>query len=102
MKYVGYWRSGLVSNLPDPRSHIDDSWDTRERDAVVAHLQNSPVSELYFGSSTCRMCQKANGSAEHSDGVYTWPEGYAHYLIEHHVKPPSGFLEHLRRKGVLR
>ena len=29
-----------------------------------------------------------------TDGTYVWPEGLAHYVSEHAVRPPEGFIKH--------
>jgi len=50
--------------------------------------------EAYMGYSTCRICGKDNGTADFSDGFYVWPEGFAHYLSEHKVRPPATFVLH--------
>ena len=47
------------------------------------------------GTSWCRVCGKANGSAEHTDGVYLWPKGLAHYVCEHGVRPPVSVIRHI-------
>jgi len=40
-------------------------------------------------------CGRHNGSAELADGTYCWPEGLAHYLEAHQVRPPEEFVEHV-------
>lgn len=42
------------------------------------------------GTSFCRVCGQANGSAELTDGVrFVWPEGLAHYVEAHNVRLPA-------------
>jgi hypothetical protein len=38
------------------------------------------------------------GSHDLTDGVFVWPEGYAHYIEKHDVKPPREFIEHVLAK----
>lgn len=39
-----------------------------------------------FGSSTCRLCHRSNGSCEYEIDNFIIPEGYIHYLEVHYVK----------------
>lgn len=42
------------------------------------------------GTSLCRICGQANGSAELTHGVrFVWPEGLAHYVEAHDVRLPA-------------
>lgn len=34
----------------------------------------------------------AMGCCTLTDGVYVWPEGFAHYVESHHVRPPAAFV----------
>jgi len=78
----------------DPQAFVDPSWDTEERDDVAYYLQRRMQAAACMGLSRCRFCDKINGSLEFSDGVYIWPEGLAHYLIEHDVRLPQAFVDH--------
>jgi hypothetical protein len=109
---VGYWRPvqpehplvGLVwllTGLPDPRKCVDVEWDPRERELVIRHLQAGKRVEAWFGDSQCRICGISNGSCDLSDGVYVWPEGFAHYLQAHQVRPPPEFIRHVRHTAML-
>jgi len=96
-----------------PGDLIDEQWDREERDHVVAYLKQTLKAETmgWMGCSECRLCREAagprdphcttrerweaNGSRDFGDGTYAWPEGYAHYVEVHAVKPPEDFLKHL-------
>lgn len=95
---AGFWASNEDPSLPDPRDHVDASWDPEERHLVTAYLARMPKLTAYRGWSTCRFCGKPNGSAEHDDGVYRWPEGLPHYLEAHGVKPEPAFLTHVFKR----
>jgi len=96
--YIGFWRSAYFPDLPDPEDFLDEGWNDEERARVALYLQCAEVAESYRGSSKCRICGKSPlGSRELSDGIYRWPEGLAHYLTAHAVRPPEKFLEHVRR-----
>lgn len=97
-----------------PGDLVDAQWDRQERDHVVAYLKQTLKSEMmgWLGYSECRLCREAagpadlprvqmeawelNGTKDFGDGVYVWPEGYAHYVEVHLVKPPEEFLRHLQ------
>ena len=93
---VGYWRSEYEPTLPDPREHLDETWDDDERELVVAYLQGGlPVLHM-MGFSPCRICDlSANGNAELTDGSYLWPQGLAHYVQDHRVRLPPEFERHV-------
>ena len=53
-------------------------------------------SMAFMGFSWCRVCGKNDidmGCCDVTDGVYQWPEGLAHYVVEHRVALPPAFLE---------
>lgn len=97
---VGFWYPGLDKqgfHYPRVEAAVDPSWDPAERALVLAYLKSGKTHEQYRGCSPCRVCGISNGSQEFTDNVYVWPEGYAHYVELHDVKPPQEFLEHILR-----
>ena len=102
VRLIGYWRGGGDEDddqWPDPRDLIDESWGSQERELVAAYFEHGFVARGFMGFSGCRLCGKDwNGSAELTDGVYLWPEGFAHYVREHSVKLPDEVLAHIRRR----
>jgi len=101
---VGFWKSLDPRNddgkYPDVRAFVDPSWNWAERDKVIRYVSDSRfLGDQYRGMSTCRICRIwNNGSADYSDGVYVWPEGFGHYLREHSVRPPAAFVAHVLRQ----
>ena len=95
LQRVGYW-GDRDSGLPDPRTLVDESWDEDERGLVTNHLVRGFVARAYMGYASCRICGAQNGSLELTDGVFLWPEGLAHYVTAHAVKPPATFVDHVR------
>jgi hypothetical protein len=101
---VGFWR-GLDPRYddgvyPDVRTFVDPNWDTRERLKVTRYLEDPRFrGASYRGWSDCRICGKENGSADYTDGVFVWPEGFSHYLRHHSVKPPAAFIAHVLRRS---
>lgn len=97
LRRVGFWCSHEEPGLPDPRDHIDSSWSVAERDRTLRYLDSAPYeATVYMGWSECRLCGAANGTRDLTDGTFVFPEGFAHYLRDHCVRPSEGFLTHLR------
>ena len=103
LKPVGFWKpkGRWPSNdpdmkYPDPHDFVDESWDASEMRIVLAYVDFEGHKRQYWrGYSNCRMCEKnTNGTTEPFDDVYRWPEGFAHYIRDHHVKPPQDFIDH--------
>jgi hypothetical protein len=94
-KAIGYWWSEEHTGLPHPTDFIHEDWEGPDRDAVLAHLRSGEVAHQWMGWSTCRLCSDDNGTVCLTDGVYVWPEGFAHYVEEHDVKPPKEFIAHV-------
>jgi len=115
-KHLGYWKSDHEPDLPDPADFVDETWDESERAKVIAHLKGGSEKHAWRGYSSCRMgCTQPmkrytdllagksemvetamlNGTRCLTDGTYTWPSGFAHYVEEHGVKPPLEFIAHV-------
>jgi hypothetical protein len=98
VRLIGYWRSEADDGWPDPHELIDETWDEQERHWVSLYLERAFVAWAMFGISECRLCGRANGSAELTDEVYLWPEGLAHYVRDHSVRLPAEVLAHIKRR----
>lgn len=96
MKQVGFWSGGYGDNAHHSNAWdcIDSDWDIQEHNTVVAHLRRGEATRHQKGFSKCRICGNANGSYELTDGIYRWPSGFLHYILEHDVKPPQEFINH--------
>lgn len=92
---IGYWRGESAEGWPDPADFVDVEWDEDDREQVADHLSRGFVVRACMGYSPCRLCDLDNGNLELSDGVYVWPEGLAHYVTTHGVRPPELFVEHV-------
>lgn len=89
---VGYWWSEREPELPMP----DSNESIEHEEEIVQYLRDARQINAYRGSSTCRICgDRRNGSREHSDGVYIWPQGLAHYVEEHKTTLPEEFVNHI-------
>jgi hypothetical protein len=89
LRRVGYWSDESGTDGPDPTLFVDRACDHRERESVIRYFNGGTIARAYMGRSLCRICGSANGSLELSDGRYLWPEGFAHYIEEHGVRPPE-------------
>lgn len=105
LRLVGFWRPSIdddSSGLPHPRDAVDATWPPRERERVVRYLRKGRVTMAYMGYSRCRFeCGigwSHMGSCDLSDGRWVWPQGYAHYVDHHAVKPPAEFLDDIARR----
>jgi hypothetical protein len=101
---VGFWWSEDEPLLPHPRDFVDESWDEDERRRVIAYLESAYLMPyVSCGPSWCRLgCPGIPadiGCQELTDGTWLFPEGLAHYVRHHGVKPPEAFLDHLRGSG---
>jgi hypothetical protein len=96
---IGFWCApdgrGKSDDLPDPRDCVNRDWSPAEREIVVRYLRAGRFHTAYMGYSNCRICGCRNGDREFTDGVWFWPEGYAHYLEAHGVAPPEEFVAHV-------
>lgn len=94
MQNVGFW-----SETERPNDFIDVSWDRNERHAVLVYLATGKTHASYRGMASCRAgCAGSLGNKDMTDGTYVWPQGYAHYLTNHSVKPPAEFITHVLAK----
>lgn len=97
LRFIGFWASTFQPDLPIPWDYLDPTWDRSERTRVVQYLRSAPKVQWWRGYSDCRFCGARNGTTDRSDGTFLWPDGFAHYLERHGVRPPEEFLEHVRR-----
>ncbi|HWJ97983.1 MAG TPA: hypothetical protein VNQ33_07470 [Acidimicrobiales bacterium] len=95
IELVGYWASEDDLEWPDPGDFVDPSWDVHERSLVAGYLERGRTFRAAGGWSTCRLCDRRNGSSEKQDGMYYWPEGLAHYVTDHAVRLPDRFVRHV-------
>jgi len=99
-KHLGYWITSKFNDpfksMPHPEDFIDESWDIVEREIVANYLDNGKDVKWWRGYSWCRLgCTRGIGTTDKSDGFYTWPAGFSHYIREHSVKPPQEFIDHV-------
>lgn len=99
LRLIGYWSGGHGENFdwPDAAPLVDMAWDEDERIDIGGYLKYGIVARAWMGYSPCRLCGlAANGNLDLTDGTYIWPEGLAHYVLEHSVRLPDEFVQHVR------
>jgi hypothetical protein len=100
LRYIGYWYRVKGDGRADPADYIDEGWDEGERELVASYVSDGELMTLasWRGYSWCRFkCGKGvEGTRCLTDGKYAWPEGFAHYIREHSVRPPAEFIEHVK------
>lgn len=117
LKLIGYWtpkkEEPQVGGYRWPGECVDPAWSAEERAKVVAYLKSNRKPFIaYAGYSWCRLCAEVRpsykernsntledweclGSAEYTDEVFVWPQGYVHYIEDHMVRPPQEFIDHV-------
>jgi hypothetical protein len=101
LRRIGYWiRDFLDVEFVAPQELVGP-WDEQVRRRVLAYLSQGSYTSA-MGYSWCRFpdCPDHTrfgpmGSEDRTDGVWSWPEGLAHYVREHDVQLPSDFVEHV-------
>lgn len=91
-------REGFWANKDEPYLPIvvasDKPWKGRKKflkHLIALEAKLKPIH--YKGWSTCRICKCHNGSTEYVYNGWRWPEGFAHYVLEHNVRPSLAFQE---------
>jgi len=100
LSLIGYWRADgdFTSDYPDPHDWIDTEWDEDERHATWFYFATGTLFRTYMGYSPCRICGINNGAVEYTDGTYVWPEGLAHYILDHAVRLPNQLVRHAQER----
>ncbi len=89
----GFWCSADYPNLPMPVAD-DKPWPGKDAFLIaLAEKEKSVQPTLYRGVSLCRICNGRTGNAEFELGGWVWPDGFAHYVTMHHVRPSLAFQE---------
>lgn len=90
MRREGFWYNIHEPELPMPVA--GEHWEGQGVFLVLlGELEARAEAEVYRGMSTCRLCQRMNGSCTYQLGEWEWPEGLVHYVREHNVKPSPEF-----------
>lgn len=99
VRLLGFWGTPENQTLPNPADLVDAAWDEAERLWVSDYLDHGQVAGSWMGASRCRLCSRSNGSRDLTDGYYLWPEGLGHYVLDHGVRLPAEFLDHIEQRS---
>lgn len=113
---VGFWADPRdpEDGRPHPAKFKDEAWGrTVTSRAVVLYIESGFLESFELGYSFCRIAERCHKPGLHftaggvgngynvamgcctlTDGKYVWPEGLAHYVTIHSVRPPDEFISH--------
>ena len=95
LQLIGYWKESLRDFYPFPQE-VELALTPAVRSQLSKYLEAGVCVQTCRGYSPCRYGCGQNGFTELSDGVWTWPQGLAHYVREHAVGLPPAFVTHVR------
>jgi len=101
LRQEGFWcmkdeQFNIFKELPYPKENEMNAEDINEFVKRLRIVENKTPNFSYMGYSQCRVCGIRNGTKTYYTDLFAWPEGYAHYIEEHGVKPSSAFVLHIR------
>ena len=76
-----------------------DKWDPKERGIVAMYLvrgRSAPWHYMGFDPSGPAAATMERGSTWTTSS--SWPEGLAHYVMDHSVRLPEEIIEHIKRR----
>jgi hypothetical protein len=93
---VGFWRAAegdADDARPWPRA-ASCALPAAARELMLRYLTAHGMVESYeHGAARCRLgCARPLGCAALTDGVFVWPEGFAHYVAAHGAGVPRALL----------
>jgi len=98
---IGYWPDIFEERgIPD---YLIKKYDKDIKGKIVNYLNSGVLLFSEFGHSFCRInCgipDNLMGSGDLTDGVWSWPEGLAHYVEAHDILLPDDFLDSIKSKN---
>lgn len=98
--WYGIWADSddPTSEFPSLQSAIDRSWNQPDKGQLVRYLSQAPIAVAGGAIMTCRLCtSQVPMTTFQSDGIWLWPKGLVHYVVQHFVVLPDRLVEHIRR-----
>lgn len=86
----------IFKEFPYPKENEMNIEDIKEFVKRLRIVETKTPTFSYMGHSECRICGMRNGTKTYYTDLFAWPEGYAHYIEEHGVKPSAAFVLHIR------
>lgn len=92
---IGYWPDAARGGREAVEAQCDATFvGSAEWRACLWFARRPAALTSWRGMSACRVCDlRSNGSRDHFRDGMMWPEGYAHYIEAHGVRPPAAFVE---------
>lgn len=97
LRPVGFWTTREGDGLPDPRNLQSPTWERPRRHLIASYLRTASILDERALRHACAICGAPVAHRERTDGVWRWPEGLAHYVVEHGVRLPEELLERMER-----
>ena len=99
LKMVGYWNNFEAYHEDKyiwPQELVQDK-PVENFDKIAKYLETGIPAIYWKGYSACRICGKTLGTKCLTDGTWIWPEKLEHYILEHNVRLPEEFIDHMKR-----
>lgn len=103
VKRVGFFRELKHGDPHGPSLHdVVRSAPAPHASSCVAYLRQNPILVASMGRVT-DVLHPPNGRAGtgsvRTDGVWAWPDDFAHYVERHHAELPAAFVAHASARG---
>lgn len=95
IKLEGYWYSKYEPEFPMPKENTLSEENKKDVINKLEEIEKIAEEQRYRGWSSCRICDKSNGSVEFTYNGFRWPSGFMHYIKEHNVSPSKQFLKNI-------
>lgn len=93
----GFWRWQHEPDLPMPIANAMPWEGQAEFLRRLSAVEDAANFLQAKGWSTCRVCDRPNGSREFRTAGAEWPEGLRHYVETHNVRPSKAFTDYIER-----
>jgi hypothetical protein len=100
MPREGFWNSSQEPDMLMPVANPQRWEGQTEFIRKLTIIERLARFVTYRGQSTCRVCGCFNGSKTYKLHEWEWPEGFAHYVYMHNVKPSDAFIEFINSQMV--
>ncbi|MFD2565702.1 hypothetical protein [Aquimarina rubra] len=68
---------------------------------VIDYLKKGGKISSVSSQRECEICGKLAGSINYyTDGNWVWPEWITHYILDHRIKLPDGFIDHVKKDNL--
>ena len=103
-RWFGFWKEHgeRYSQCPSIQAFIDPDWNCGEIPRIIHYIQTAPV--LATTSRIAIPWAIGDGDSRstisyRSDGQWLWFDDLDYYILEHNLKIPAVFVEHITAMG---